>query len=225
MEGARLANPDTEGPTERSADDEAGRDLAMDDKTPGVAHGREAEAVDTWLHGLTEQCRERMVEVAMRENHGRDGAEGIAQRALVVALNKALQDPDLIATIDHPCAWLIAITRNVARDIRGRELRQARIRRENAERIREVLFPQSDHDWDVDRLCKRVLDMAASALNGRRFEVVRCMVDGMPDAEIAEMLGISRVTVRVHRRNALRVIKGSLGRRAHPFAGGVAGDD
>lgn len=208
--GARLANPDTERPTECSVDDEAGRDLAMDDRTPGVAHGRVAEAVDTWLHGLTERCWERMVQTAMWANHGRDGAEGIAQRALVVALSKALQDPDLIATVDHPGAWLIAITRNVARDIRGTELRRARIRRENAEYIREVLFPQPDPEWDVDRLCKRVLDLAARALKetsheARKLEVVahgyrRCFARRRIHVDTEHNSGRGAVAALVRRR-------------------------
>ena len=187
----------------------------MDARILNVAHGREPEIVDTWLQSWTEQCWKRMVQVAMWAKLGPDSAEEVAQHALLVALTKARHDPDLIATVECPCAWLIGITKNVIRDRRRRELRRARIRRENVESICQVLFPQPDPDWDVDRLCERVLDVAETVLKGRRLEVVRCtIVSGMTDREIAEALGISRRAVRVHRRNTLQTI------RKHMWGGG-----
>ncbi len=115
-------------------------------------------------------------------------------------------DPGLAERLKNPCEWLMGFVRNVALQELRKQARRPRLRKRNQITICEYLFPEED-GWQVDRLVQRILDVAPQELTKRELEVITLALDGMSNAEIAKELGISPVTVRVHRSAALRKLR------------------
>ena len=126
------------------------------------------------------------------------------QRAFMRALSEGRRDPDEIARIRKPFAWMLKITRNMALDVLETEARRRRLRRENGDEIREILFPEPDAGSERDPRADRVLEAAAGVLTTRQFEVFCLAWEGMNDKDIARDLGMKRNTVRWHRTEAIR---------------------
>ena len=59
----------------------------------------------------------------------------------------------------------------------------------------------------MDRKAGPVLDIAQRILTPRQFAVVRMALQGMEDAETALELGLESVTVRWHKREAIRRLR------------------
>jgi DNA-binding CsgD family transcriptional regulator len=77
--------------------------------------------------------------------------------------------------------------------------------------IRKRLFSEQDFGWDVDRLCELAAAAAESVLSGGQLRVVRGMLEGKTDAEIARAEGMARGSVRRLRSEAVRALRGVLG--------------
>lgn len=147
---------------------------------------------------------EAMTRVATRVLEDRDAAEEVVQRAFMAALSKARRDPDEIAGIRKPRPWMLRITRNMVSDVLETEANRRRLRRENGDDIREILFPEPDAGSERDPRAERVLEAALSVLTKRQLEVFSLAWEGMKDVEVARELGMKRYTVRWHRMEAVR---------------------
>lgn len=155
--------------------------------------------------------REAMTMVATRILEDRHLGEDVVQRVFVTVLSEARRDPDKIAKIRKPRAWMLKFTTNMASDMSKTEARRHRIRRENGDEIREILFPEPDAGSERDPRVERVAEAAPIMLTKRQIEVFDLWREGMEDKEIARELGIGRGTVRWHRMEAIRRLREHLG--------------
>ena len=158
-----------------------------------------------------ERYRDAMQRIALDLMNDTDDAKGVVQRALVAAVTKMRRKPQAVKRIRNPGAWLARITRNVAYDTLRKRARRQRIWRGNETEIRKRLFPEQDFGWDVDRLSEVVAVAAESVLSGGQLRVVRGMLEGKTDAEIARTERMARGSVRRLRSEAVRALRVVLG--------------
>ena len=151
--------------------------------------------------------RRAMVAVAVERLGDADAAEDIVQEALTKVLLIARSNPKVVERVRDPRPWLVRITRHLAYDALRKRARQERIRHDNEDDIRRVLFPRLREGRQVDRKAGPVLDIAHRILTPRQFAVVRMALQGMEDAETALELGLESVTVRWHKREAIRRLR------------------
>ncbi len=77
---------------------------------------------------------------------------------------------------------------------------------------REVLLPELAERYSVPHKEKRKnISLPLEILSPRQQEVIYLLFyDGLPEAEAAEKLGISRASLRTHRNRALKKLKVEL---------------
>ena len=165
---------------------------------PGLKASRAEVKIEEW----SGRWAEAMTKLATHLLMDRHAAEDVVQRAFTKALTEARSNPDLIDRIRNPLAWLLKTTRNMASDVLRTEERRRRLRRENADEIRENLNAEPDAGSGHDPRAERVLEASTMVLTKRQFEVVRLLWEGMEDDEIARELGMMPRTVRWHRAEA-----------------------
>ncbi len=142
-----------------------------------------------------------MQRIALDVMHDPDDAKDVVQRALVAAVTRMRRKPQAVEPVWNPGGWLARITRNAALDTL----------RKRAE-IRERFFPeQEDFGWDLDRLCERAAAAAESVLSAGQLRVVRGMLEGKTDDEIARTERMARGSVRRLRSEAVRALRDVLG--------------
>ena len=161
---------------------------------------------DRLVAGWIGRCRERMMGLATRMMHDADEAEDIVQNASIAALEAVRADPAKADSVRRPGEWLAGIVRKKALQEQRNAALRKRLREENRLAICTYIFPGED-EWQVDRLVQRVVDAAPRELTPRESEVIAMALDGMADDGIAKEMGISPVTVRVHRAAALRKLR------------------
>ena len=152
-----------------------------------------------------------MLAVALRglDDDG-DAAEDIVQKAALKVLVIARRKPTMVEEVRDPCAWLVRVTKNMVHDYRRTGSRRERILFENEEHVRENLFRAVDEGGEVDPRWDEILQVAPRILTLRQLAVVRRVLDGMEDPEIALDLGLTPVTVRRHRGEAIRRLRKKL---------------
>ncbi len=152
-----------------------------------------------------------MLAVALRglDDDG-DAAEDIVQRAALKVLMIARRKPTMVEEVRYPCAWLVRVTKNMVHDARRTENRRELILFENEDHVRETLFPAVDEGGGVDPRRDEILQVAQGILTPRQLAVVHLMFDGMEDPEIALELGLTPVTMRRHRGEAIRRLQKKL---------------
>ena len=161
------------------------------------------EIVGEWLV----DCRDAMVAVGLRFLRDEELANEMAQGACLVALECVRDEPGLVEEVTKPCPWLAGITANVVRRwLRDRSL-HARILEANALEIGEDPFSSDDWVWKANRPSELVLDAAPDVLTPRQMAVVRAVLDGKTDEEIAAELKMRPATVRSHRSSAARRLR------------------
>lgn len=161
----------------------------------------------TTLVRWIEQWREVMLRVAIGYVDDPDTAEEIVQQASVAALEMARRKLNAEEWVRNPRGWLTGITRNVARSYCRTRVRREAIRRRNEVDIRAELYPHSENGPDYTLLRQRTVDIAERFLTDKQRRVVRAMLDGMADDEIARAEGMARRTVRWHRYKAIQGIR------------------
>ena len=149
-----------------------------------------------------------MLDVALRglDDDG-DAAEDIVQKAALKVLVIARRKPTKVEEVRDPSAWLVRVTKNMVHDDRRTGNRRKRIFYENEEHVRENLFPALDEGGGVDPGRDEILQVAQGILTPRQLAVVRRVLDGMEDSEIALDLELTPVTVRRHRGEAIRRLR------------------
>lgn len=157
-----------------------------------------------------ERWRDRLLMAAIARVGDRDRAEDTVQEALVRALAVAISDPVALDEVKNPYAWLAGIVRNVTRDASRKQGRRERILRDKEAEVRAELHPCPDPAWDVAWLCEIVAVAADRYLGSKQRRIVVAMLDGKSDARIAREEGVARSTVRWHRREAARALRGHL---------------
>lgn len=160
-----------------------------------------------------EQYRDAMHRIALDVMDDADDAEDVVQRAVVAAVARMRRKPQAVKRVRNPGAWLARITRNAALDTLRKRVRRQRIWGGNEAEIRERLFPEQDSGWNVDRLCALVAVAGESVLSGGQLRVVRGMLEGKTDAEIARTESMARGSVRRLRSEAVRALRDVLGRQ------------
>ena len=181
---------------------EAGR--GRGGRSPVATRGGGAEERATrWM----KRWRTVVVSVAMECVGDPDAAEDIVQEALAKVLSIARSSPNMVGRVRNSRAWLLRVTRNLAYDAVRTEARQNRIRLENKDDIRRVLFQALDDGRELSWKARRVLDIGQRILTPRQLAVVRLTLQGMECAEIASELGLASGTVRWHRREAIRRLR------------------
>ena len=179
-------------------------------------HASEPEDPDGWvaepdatarIAEWARRYRHRLIRVARKYVGDEDDAEDVVQEVLARELSRSLAEPETLDGVRNPHAWLAWLTRNAARDAWRKQARRARILRKNDTEVREQLSPAPDRGWNVDWLCERVQDIAERTLTGKQLRMVRKMMAGRTDAQIARDQGVARSTVRWHRREADRSIR------------------
>ena len=154
-----------------------------------------------------ERWRGVMLRVAIGYVDDPHAAEDIVQQASVAALEMAGRKPNVEGWVRDPRRWLTGITRNVARSHCRTQVRREVIRQRNEVDIRGELYPHTDDGGDTAWLCQRTVDTAERVLTDKQRRVVRGMLDGKTDDEIARAEGMARGTVRWHRHKAIQVIR------------------
>jgi RNA polymerase sigma-70 factor (ECF subfamily) len=141
-----------------------------------------------------------------------DDAEDVAQDSFVVALERLndCADPDRFS------AWLLKIVRNRALNLRRSRARRAAVP------LHELSIPaSSDPERDTDRalLRERLLEEMTNLTELQRQVLLLHDLEGFRHREVAESLGISEVSSRVHLFAARRALRGRLnGRYNHEGA-------
>lgn len=182
-------------------------DEAPASRRPGLTVSGAEARVGEWARKYWEAMR-RIATCVLED---RDAAEDVVQRAFMKALSKARRDPDEVAGVRKPQAWMVKITRNMASDVLKTDARRRLLRRENGDEIREILFPEPDAGSQRDPRAERVLEAAPKVLTTRQFEVFSLAWEGMKDEEVARELGMKRNTVRWHRMEAIRRLREYFG--------------
>lgn len=152
-----------------------------------------------------------MVIAAMRYGLDRDSAEEVVQESLLAAVLMLHRRPELSEEVRDPCRWLAGITLNVAKQLRRKELRRQKIARANAEVIGELNHTVTERAWEGSWLLARVSAAVESLLPQRQAAVLRHMLNGKEDQEIADEMNISRATVRWHRSQAVATLRRHFG--------------
>lgn len=109
----------------------------------------------------------------------------------------------------NPRGYLVKIVHNLCSNY----LRHLDIVDSNREKLVEatVFMELCGDNPEIDPDTKRKLDAALRKLPPRGYEILMThIVDGKKNAEIAEILGITESTVKVHLRNAMRVLRDNM---------------
>jgi RNA polymerase sigma-70 factor (ECF subfamily) len=151
--------------------------------------------------------------VALAITGDADDAEDVAQDSFVVALERL----DDCADPERFSAWLLKIVRN-----RALNWRRSRARRATTP-LHEVVVPaNSDPERDTERvlLRERLMEEIATLTELQRQVLLLHDLEGYRHREVAEVLGISEVSSRVHLFAARRALKSRLnGRYKHEGTG------
>ena len=153
--------------------------------------------------------RREMLSVARSFSSAVHGAEDIVQEAALVVLKRHRE----AAGVTRPAGWLRKITRTTGLQIARKRGRRAALRRARGPNGAGAVGC-SDKDevatWFRGRAETESRDFVlvmARHLSSALAEIVRCMLNGMSDDEIARRLGISRTAVRLRRSRAVRAIR------------------
>ena len=151
---------------------------------------------------------EAMLQVARRYSGRAVTAEDIVQDAFVIAC----QNPQRVQEVDSARAWLVRVTRNLAR--------QAARKRYRREKLLLQHYWQDSGTQDLESpgtetQLERVLRAAELLPRGQRETLHNMLVHGMPDEGIAAALGVAKATVRSYRFRAIRRLKQLLEEEEH----------
>ena len=131
-------------------------------------------------------------------------AEDLAAESVATALSVARKDPELVESIQAPRAWLTRIVKNIGRYSVRKRTRRTRLLVRYCSDVSLAIVPTVD----PDRRKVAALRAAERALPPKQLAIVRgILLDGMPDDELAESLGVTRATVRWHRHKVVQVLR------------------
>jgi RNA polymerase sigma-70 factor (ECF subfamily) len=157
------------------------------------------------LGALFDSHERRLYRLARRLTSNADDARDLVQETFL----RAAKSPGAVpAGFRDEEAWLVRVLVNIRHD----QWRRAAVRR-NAD-MKERGTPPTNPESVL--IARRAIWQALDRLQPKRRAVlVMHELDGLPPAEIASLLGISRVTVRWHlsrgRRELSRVLKAESG--------------
>jgi RNA polymerase sigma-70 factor (ECF subfamily) len=160
------------------------------------------------LAGLFDAHQRRLYRIARRLVDSADEARDLVQETFL----RAARAPDSVPVgLDNEQAWLVRVLVNIRHD----QWRRAAVRR-SPSAIQHLSSSGQSPDPEAALIARRTVWQALDRLHPRRRAVVVMHeIEGMPAADIAALLGISRVTVRWHlsrgRRELARVFKTQTG--------------
>lgn len=182
------------------------------------------------MAGWVDKCRGRLEKLAGRLVSDPDLADDIVQNVVLAVIRAVRADPGKVANVTDPCRWLAGFVRLVALQWLRKARRRARLLAENDLEVREMLYPgqQGGGEWDVEWLCEQTLALGRKCLTSKQLDVVKLMLDGKADSEIALELNVTPNTVRSHRSAAVRRLSQALaandsssGGVGRPVIGGI----
>lgn len=180
--------------------------LAVEDVRPGERDAdRPDEVAKTRLAAAFDRHQARLFRLARRLAGSHEAARDLVQEAF---LRVAARPGGLPADLDSEEAWLVRVLVNVARN----EWRVGRGRRNLEARHLQEAMTRPAASPEAEVVARRTVWQAMEQLPPRRRAVVVLHeLEGVPAARIAELLGVSAVTVRWHlaagRRHLARIIK------------------
>lgn len=160
--------------------------------------------------------RTRLMRVALRILHSPHLAEEVVEDAAV-----KLCEAEGVLEVGNPVPFLFRLVRNLSID-RARRLKRERSLAGSAEEAELVPMPGA---CPLERLEQRemlgaVIEALAALPPRTRFAFLRHRLDGMPQKDIAEVLGVSRTLVNFMVRDATKAcresVEGSCVRRRTP---------
>jgi RNA polymerase sigma-70 factor (ECF subfamily) len=164
---------------------------------------RTREGNSTAFGSLVDRYLRPALAVAWEYTRSRDDAEDLVQDAFHRALRKLKRFDE-----GRPFGpWLFTIVHNLGRNAASRNIRWASVP------FPEDLSSGSDPHGDVEskEMVERV-ERALEALPLMQRSCFRlCRVEGFDSAEVAEMLGIGKATVRTHVQRAREALQKKLG--------------
>ena len=161
--------------------------------------GGETEAFDLLVRGYVRRARS----VARRLMHDPDDADDLVQDAFLRALERIDSfDPDRAFG-----PWFFRLLVNAGLDThRRRKVRRTEAERDDVASTRPTPLEDAEHAE-----IRRRFDAALAELPPRqRLIVWQYEVDGLSTEEIAESLGVSRVTVRWHLHHGRHALREAL---------------
>lgn len=162
------------------------------------------------LSALYDAHEDRLYRLARRLVTSADEAEDLLQETFVRAAKSLRSIP---ADRGREEAWLVRVLVNIRRD----QWRRAAVKRRSLAMLRDTA-PVADSNLESSLIAKRIVWAALDALHPRRRAiVVLSELEGVSSSAIAELLGVSAMTVRWHLSMARRDLKRIL----HPQTGGT----
>lgn len=169
----------------------------------------------TWIRAAVDQFEGPLTIYAARLLGDDDRARDVVQD---VFLRLWTADRDAIA--DHLAAWLYAVCRNRATDVRRKERRMTRLERPERTTTAEAESPGASAETDEGRAMLELV----SGLPPRQQEAVRLRFQGgLSYREIADVMDTNANNVGVLLHAAIRSIRRSLADRAASTAGPATG--
>lgn len=178
-------------------------DLAKDDGAieTGRPTNDDREALDL-VEKWTVEYWPELVAVAKRYRGRSTTAEDLAAESVATALSVAEKDPESLASIRSPLAWLTGITKNIGRQFIRKRTRRTQLLARRFPDVSQGIVPTVD----PNRRKVAVLRAAERALPPKQLAIVRGILDGMADEELAQSLAVTKATVRWHRHKAIRTL-------------------
>lgn len=169
----------------------------------GRARGGDAAAFDT----LVRRYLSAAYAVALSRLGEPADAEDVAQDAFLSALERL----DECRNPDQFGSWLLQIVRNRATDVQ----RFKRVRDAIPLETAEVIAPRESPERDAERaeLREDLLEAVQGLTELQREVLLLYDFEGWSHREIAEKLGISEGSARVHLHNGRRALRERLGER------------
>jgi RNA polymerase sigma-70 factor, ECF subfamily len=149
-----------------------------------------SEAASDRLGALFDAHHQRLHRLARRLSRSQDDARDLVQDTFL----RAARAPESIPSAPHDEAWLVRVLVNLCRD----RWRQASARH-RLEQTADRTLQQRPPDPEAAAVARSVVWRALSEIEPRRRAViVMHEIEGMAVAAIAQMLGVTAVTVRWH---------------------------
>jgi RNA polymerase sigma-70 factor (ECF subfamily) len=172
------------------------------DLVPRAQRG-EAGALDALLR----RCRATVFRWALVQSGDRADAEDVTQEVLIRLYGSLHR----YGGRSRFTTWLYQVTRNEASNLRRRLRRRLRLATAVAEGAAEPAVADDPADrMDAEQLMALVQDLLRGLPRRQREVFALAELEGCPVTEIAERLGTSPVTARVHLLHARRALRAGI---------------
>lgn len=158
---------------------------------------------------LIDRCSRRVYSIAYRMTGNAEDSRDIAQETFI-RIHRSLA---LIDDTRSFQGWLYRTTVNLARDFHRVKKRYAAVPLDSAEMEAAAVTPSPDDVSEYAEMTAYVKTIAGTLTAKQREVFILRDIEGLTTEEIADMLSISRSTVRVHLAKAREHMKNALMKR------------